>query len=226
LFSVPSPSPSFLFTVVSPFFLQYIFLFLVLCFVFPLPFFFFLLLLLLYSGPHACRHTLYHLSPSAIHQPCLCWVFLRWGLRNYLPVPVLNWEPPDLCLLSSQDYSVNHWHLVSLLFILLKSQTRLSPHQKSSHLKHSTSLYICSYHVSMFHFLIWNYIFLYTHCLSTRIVSSMSVGTLSCSWLYPHYLDQYLACKGCSKTLKWTWIWYLIRMLLVLSRSKDQVFTS
>jgi hypothetical protein len=31
----------------------------------------------------------------------LCWVFLRWGLENYLPGLALNCDPPDLCLLSS-----------------------------------------------------------------------------------------------------------------------------
>jgi hypothetical protein len=43
--------------------------------------------------------TLYHLSHSA--SPDLYWVFLRYGLVNYLPVLALNRESPDLCLLSN-----------------------------------------------------------------------------------------------------------------------------
>jgi hypothetical protein len=31
----------------------------------------------------------------------LCWVFLRWGLVNYLLMLTSNGDPPDLCLLSS-----------------------------------------------------------------------------------------------------------------------------
>jgi hypothetical protein len=38
------------------------------------------------------------LSHSA--SPFLCWVFLRYGLENYLPRLALN-HNPDLCLLSS-----------------------------------------------------------------------------------------------------------------------------
>jgi hypothetical protein len=30
--------------------------------------------------------------------------FSRWGLSNYLPGLASNLDPPDLCLLSSQDY--------------------------------------------------------------------------------------------------------------------------
>jgi hypothetical protein len=41
------------------------------------------------------------LSLEPLYQPFLCWVFLRQGLVNYLPVLVWNHDPPDLCLLSS-----------------------------------------------------------------------------------------------------------------------------
>jgi hypothetical protein len=36
--------------------------------------------------------------------------FLRWGLLNYLPGLALYSDPPDLCLLSSQDYRCEHQH--------------------------------------------------------------------------------------------------------------------
>jgi hypothetical protein len=35
------------------------------------------------------------------HDPSCPGYLLRWGLPNFLPVLALNWEPPNLCLLSS-----------------------------------------------------------------------------------------------------------------------------
>jgi hypothetical protein len=45
-----------------------------------------------------------HLEP--LHtSPVLWWVFSSWGvLMNYLPGLAPNLDPPDLCLLSGQDY--------------------------------------------------------------------------------------------------------------------------
>jgi hypothetical protein len=45
------------------------------------------------------RKAFYHLSYST--SPFLCWVFLRYSLKNYLPRLASNPNPPDLCLLSS-----------------------------------------------------------------------------------------------------------------------------
>jgi hypothetical protein len=47
------------------------------------------------SGPHAC---------CSGTVPLLCWIFLRQALKNCLPGLAWNSDPPDLGLLSSQDY--------------------------------------------------------------------------------------------------------------------------
>jgi hypothetical protein len=48
-------------------------------------------------GLMLARQALYHLSISA--SCSLCWVLLRWGLVNYVPVLATNCDPSDLCLL-------------------------------------------------------------------------------------------------------------------------------
>jgi hypothetical protein len=45
------------------------------------------------------RQVLYHLTYST--SSFLCWVFLRWGLMELFALLASDYNPPDLCLLSS-----------------------------------------------------------------------------------------------------------------------------
>jgi hypothetical protein len=45
-----------------------------------------------YGFPHSWGHR--HVPPCPVY-------WLRWGFANFLPELVTNWNPPDLCLLSS-----------------------------------------------------------------------------------------------------------------------------
>jgi hypothetical protein len=62
------------------------------------------------------RYRTTWVTPPALF---VCWLFLRWGPVNYLPT-LAQEDPPDLCLLSRQDYRHEppaHWHFLHWLFL-------------------------------------------------------------------------------------------------------------
>jgi hypothetical protein len=54
------------------------------------------------SGLATCKTGA--LSLELQPQSILLWLFWRWGLASYLSMLALNHDPPDIGLLSSQDY--------------------------------------------------------------------------------------------------------------------------